>query len=147
MGAIVIRPAADADVGVDADMSATRTDILLVLRGRGPGLGQWSIPGGRVEPGESLADAVAREVEEETGLGVVVERFVGWVERIDPGGAWHHVILDFAARPDEPESEPRARDDAADARWVPTASLASIDLVPGLLDFLAEHGFTTSRVA
>ncbi len=67
--------------------------LLLVLRGREPGRGRWSVPGGRVEAGETLARAVVRELKEETGLDGVCGPFVGWVERI---GADHHfVILDF----------------------------------------------------
>ena len=71
--------------------------LLLIRRGRPPGLGRWSLPGGRVEAGEPLAAAVAREVAEETGLVVTCGGLVGWVERI---GADHHfVILDFAEGP------------------------------------------------
>ena len=68
--------------------------LLLVRRGRGPAAGEWSVPGGRVEWGETLHEAVVRETAEETGLEVVVDRFLGWVERIDE--TYHYVILDFA---------------------------------------------------
>ena len=70
--------------------------LLLVRRGRGAGIGLWSVPGGRVEWGEPLADAVVREVAEETGLAVVPAGWLGWVERID--AAHHFVIHDFLAR-------------------------------------------------
>jgi 8-oxo-dGTP diphosphatase len=110
--------------------------LLLVRRGRGPGAGAWSIPGGRVEPGETLGEAVVRELREETGLEGVCDGFVGWVERI---GAEHHfVILDFlvAALP----GEPRAGDDAAEVRWVPVDDIGAWPpVVPGLVEFLAEH--------
>ena len=70
--------------------------LLLVRRGRGAAQGQWSVPGGRVEWGETLHEAVVRETFEETGLEVVVDRYLGWVERIhDP---YHYVILDYLAR-------------------------------------------------
>ncbi len=115
-------------------------DLLLVQRGRGPGVGRWSVPGGRVEPGERAADAVVREVAEETGLAVAVEGFVGWVERIDPTGGWHHVILDFRARALDASAVPVAGDDAAAVRWWPLAELAGARLVDGLLDFLRDHG-------
>ena len=115
--------------------------LLLVRRGRGAGVGLWSIPGGRVEAGERMTDAVAREVLEETGLPVVAQRWVGWVERI---GADHHfVIHDFTASlvaGVQPESA-HAGDDASDVRWHPISGLrTATDLVPGLLDFLVEHG-------
>ena len=70
--------------------------LLLVRRGRGAGIGLWSVPGGRVEWGETLADAVVREVAEETGLAVVATGWLGWVERID--AAHHFVIHDFLVR-------------------------------------------------
>ena len=112
--------------------------LLLVRRGRGPAGGQWAVPGGRVEAGETMAEAVVREVAEETGLPVVCEQLIGWVERLD---ADHHfVIFDFAATPLGPEDEPRAGDDAAEAAWVPLSDVAELDLVPGLAEFLAGHG-------
>ena len=61
--------------------------LLCIRRGHGPGAGLWSLPGGRVEAEESLYEAVVREVMEETGLEVVVDRFVGYVERIGEDGS------------------------------------------------------------
>src|SRR5919106_5518201 len=79
-------------------------DVLLIRRARGTAVGQWSIPGGRVEFGEGLKAALAREVLEETGLEVKVGRFLGWAERMgtEPA-AYHYVILDFAATPTDPD--------------------------------------------
>ena len=57
--------------------------LLLIRRGRPPGTGLWSLPGGRVEPGETLAEAVVRELAEETGIEGVCDQFVGWVERMN----------------------------------------------------------------
>lgn len=111
--------------------------LLLVRRGRGPAAGEWSIPGGRVEPGEMLAEAVVREVREETGLEVVCNDLVGWVERI--GDDHHFVILDFSATPLDP-TPPVAGDDAAEAAWVPLEQVADLHLVDGLAEFLHEHG-------
>jgi 8-oxo-dGTP diphosphatase len=116
--------------------------LLLVRRGRGAGIGLWSIPGGRVEWGETLTHAVAREVAEETGLQVVVVDWAGWVERI--GRGHHFVIHDFVAAlaPGNAATDAVAGDDAAELRWEPLASVASTtDLVPGLAEFLREHGF------
>jgi mutator protein MutT len=114
-------------------------ELLLVRRGHGPAAGEWSVPGGRVEAGETVHEAVVREVAEETGLAVVVERFLGWVERIDDAGP-HFVILDFAVTLLEPDAMPAAGDDAAEAAWVPLGDLADLRLVPGLLEFLGDVG-------
>ncbi len=112
--------------------------ILLVRRGRGAGVGLWSIPGGRVELGESLETAVRRELTEEVGLRAIDARHLGHVERI--GDGWHFVIHDFLVTVDDAE-QARAGDDAAGARWVPLGDLTAVDgLVPGLIDFLGEHG-------
>jgi ADP-ribose pyrophosphatase YjhB (NUDIX family) len=114
-------------------------EILLVRRGRGPGKGFWSLPGGRVDFGETLRQAVAREVREETGLEVSVGRFLGWVERMGERPApYHYVILDFAADPLQPDASPSAGDDAAEVAWVALADLGKLPLVTGLEDFLAE---------
>jgi ADP-ribose pyrophosphatase YjhB (NUDIX family) len=112
--------------------------VLLVRRGRPPGAGQWSVPGGRVDFGETVRAAVAREVREETGLDVEVGAFAGWVERID--GGHHFVILDFFATVRAGSADAVAGDDAAEVRWVPLSDVATFDLVDGLLDFLREIG-------
>ena len=114
--------------------------LLLVRRGHGPAAGTWSVPGGRVEAGETLAEAVVRELLEETGVEGVCDRLVGWVERISP--EHHFVILDFAVTvllgPDE--SDPIAGGDAAEAAWVPLSEVAHLTLADGLAEFLHEHG-------
>ena len=116
-------------------------EVLLVRRARGTAEGQWSIPGGRVEFGESLKAAVAREVEEETGLEVRVGRFLGWAERIgDDPAPYHYVILDFAAEAVDPTAPPRPGDDADDVAWVPTNAIETYPLVAGLAEFLRRAG-------
>jgi ADP-ribose pyrophosphatase YjhB (NUDIX family) len=93
-----------------------------------------------VEAGESVHEAVVREVLEETGLEVVVDRFVGFVERIgDDPAPYHFVILDFAVSLLDPDAEPVAGDDAAEAAWVPFHDLGDLRLVDGLYDFLRDH--------
>ena len=111
--------------------------LLLVRRGHGPAAGQWSVPGGRVEWGETLAAAVVREVAEETGLEVLCDGFADWVERI--GEQHHYVIADFWVTVVSRQT-PRAGDDAAEARWVPLAELDDLDLTAGLGDFLTRIG-------
>jgi 8-oxo-dGTP diphosphatase len=111
--------------------------LLMIRRGRGPAMGTWSIPGGRVETGETLAEAVVRELAEETGLEGVCGDLIGWVERM---GADHHfVILDFAVTvlDDRP---PVAGTDAAEVEWVPLPDVAERPLPEGLAEFLHEHG-------
>ena len=110
--------------------------VLLVQRGREPGRGRWSIPGGRVEIGESDEAAVAREVAEETGLRVEVVRHVGSVQRPAPGGGTYD-IHDYLVRVIGP-TVPTAGDDADDARWVTRSELAALPLVDGLLVALAD---------
>lgn len=112
-------------------------ELLLVRRGRGPGAGKWSIPGGRVKTGELLAEAVTRELCEETGLRGVCGAFLGWSEIV--GDDHHFVILDFEATVSGP-SEPLAGSDAAEARWWPLADVARLPLASGLAEFLHDHG-------
>lgn len=111
--------------------------LLLVRRGRGPAAGEWSVPGGRVEWGETLPEAVVRELREETGVEGVCGPLLGWVERIGPDH--HFVILDFVVDVGEAQ-EAVAGDDAADAAWVPLAEVAKRTLVAGLAEFLRAHG-------
>ena len=117
--------------------------LLLVRRGRGPAAGEWAVPGGRVEAGETLAEALVREVSEETGLDVVCDELIGWVERI--GDEYHFVILDFRVQmlDDRP---PVAGDDAAEVAWVPLHDVAEYGLVEGLAEFLADNGIIPTIV-
>ena len=113
-------------------------ELLLVERGRGAASGQWAVPGGRVEGGETMAEAVVREVREETGLEVACRAALGWVERISD--EHHFVIVDFLAEALDPAAPLAAGDDAADAAWVPLTELGSVELVVGLVEFLTTHG-------
>lgn len=110
--------------------------LLLVLRGRGAGAGQWSLPGGRVDFGESTADAAVRELREETGIRGRVHGLCGIAERIFD--EHHYVILDYWVEVEPGEAA--AADDAADVVWADLAALDALPLVPRLMEFLEEHG-------
>ncbi|MFH1138450.1 MAG: NUDIX hydrolase [Pseudomonadota bacterium] len=95
--------------------------ILLIKRGKEPGKGLWSIPGGALKTGETLSEGVAREIEEEVGLIVEVGPLVEVVERIIPGengvSLYHYVILDYLCRSVD-DRPPRPGTDAEEARFV-----------------------------
>jgi 8-oxo-dGTP diphosphatase len=110
--------------------------LLMVQRGREPAAGLWSIPGGRVEAGESLAQALEREVAEETGLEVVAGPLAGIHEVLGPR---HYVVLDFHAALRR-RAMPAAGADAADARWVPLESIPDLECTPRLIDTLTSWG-------
>lgn len=111
--------------------------LLLVQRGHEPSAGLWSLPGGRVEPGETDEQAVIREVAEETGLTVRPGRLAGAVRRPGPGGVVFD-IRDYQA--DVTGGAIAAGDDAADVRWAAPADLATLSLIDGLLDALTDWG-------
>ncbi len=112
--------------------------LLLVQRATAPHAGRWTVPGGHVEPGETLARAVEREVREETGLTVRCEDLLGWAERI--GAGYHFVILDFTVALPDDGVEPVAGSDAAAVAWVRLEELSGTALVDGLEEFLRSHG-------
>ncbi len=120
--------------------------VLLIERGTEPNLGLWTVPGGRLEGQETLAQGVAREIREETGLIVEVGPLACVVEQM--GDDFHFVILDYLARPiggtlaAGPEMDgggftPTPGGDARDARFVGDAELAALSLTDGLVDVLA----------
>jgi mutator protein MutT len=108
--------------------------VLLVRRTREPLAGRWSLPGGMVELGETLAEAVRREVREETGLEVEVGPLVDVVDRIhrDADGRveYHYVLADYLCRP--AGGTLAAADDAAEVAWAAREELASRYAVPAL---------------
>jgi 8-oxo-dGTP diphosphatase len=115
--------------------------LLLIRRGHDPGAGLWSVPGGRVEAGETGEEAVVREVVEETGLVVTCGHLIGAVERPGPSGSVYE-IRDYAAL--ITGGELAAGDDAADSRWVTPADAAAMDaagqLTTGLMSALRSWG-------
>jgi len=111
--------------------------LLLIRRGHEPGAGLWSLPGGRIEPGETDRQAVAREVLEETGLRVECRQLLGVADIPGPDGSVIGV-RDYLAVVTGGRLE--AGDDAADARWVTGAELGSLPLTQGLAGYLAAWG-------
>ncbi len=108
--------------------------LLLIRRGNPPAQGQWSLPGGRVEPGETWPDAVLRELHEETGLMGRVARLVGEVRRDAPDGSIY-VIHDYLLEVDGAPT-PRAGDDALDAGWFTIDQVEELDTSAGLVEAL-----------
>jgi 8-oxo-dGTP diphosphatase len=104
-------------------------EVLLIRRGNAPLRGRWSVPGGRVEPGETHAQAALREVREETGVAVAL---IGVIEEFADAP---YLITEFAAR--WLEGEPRAGDDALDARFARLDCLDEFDLTPDLQRVIA----------
>jgi 8-oxo-dGTP diphosphatase len=111
--------------------------LLLIRRGHPPGEGLWSLPGGRVEPGESDVAAVARELHEETGLRTEVGELIAVVAR--PGiGDVVYDIYEYTATPIGGTLRPG--DDASDVRWVDEFELRALPITPGLLEALTDWG-------
>ena len=115
--------------------------FLLIRRANPPAQGQWSLPGGRVEPGEDWLDAVVRELLEETGVTARVDRFVGEVRRDAPLGGIY-VIRDYLMTIDSGDSgrTPHAGDDALDAGWFTPEEMRGLDTSAGLVEALTGWG-------
>jgi 8-oxo-dGTP diphosphatase len=98
--------------------------VLLIRRGAAPRLGEWSLPGGRIEPGEGIRAAALRELREETG---VEARLIGLIDVVDgvfPDAGRHYVLIDFAA--EWFSGEPTAGDDAAEAAFFPVSEALNL---------------------
>ncbi|CAA9251476.1 MAG: hypothetical protein AVDCRST_MAG52-2100 [uncultured Blastococcus sp.] len=112
--------------------------LLLIRRGHDPHAGLWSLPGGRVEAGETTEEAVRREVLEETGLSVSTGAVVGRV-RI-PAGEVVYDVVDLACTLDSPDQQPVAGDDATDVVLADAATLDTLPCTPRLVETLRTWG-------
>ena len=101
--------------------------VLLIRRGTPPRQGEWSLPGGRIEPGERAVDAALRELREETGIEAEITGLIDVVDGLFPEAGRHYVLVDYAAR--WVSGEPAAGDDAIEARFV------ALDEVEALIDW------------
>jgi 8-oxo-dGTP diphosphatase len=107
--------------------------VLVVRRARSPGKGFYSLPGGRVEFGETLHTALAREVDEETGLRIDIVGLAGWREVLpSASGGGHYLIMSFAAR--WAGQEPVLNDEHDDFRWLAPGSFGDLKLTGGLAE-------------
>jgi 8-oxo-dGTP diphosphatase len=116
--------------------------LLLIKRGHAPGAGLWSLPGGRIEPGETDAEALVREMREETGLTVEPGRLIGRVQRTSQAEDVLD-IRDYAATVTGGTLRPG--DDAAEARWVAPGDLESLPITEGLVEALTDWGVLRQR--
>jgi len=116
-------------------------EILLVKRANEPARGKWSPPGGVVELGESLVDAVRREVREECGLEIEVDGLLDVVEVVRRDSEnrirFHYVILDYLAHPTGGELRPG--EDASEVRWIPLRELENYEITQSLRKLVERH--------
>ncbi len=122
-------------IGVSGIVFNDQQQVLLIKRNQAPACGLWSVPGGKLEAGESLAEACQREIKEETGLDVVPQTVVAIVERRIEG--FHYVVIDFLAQLASTENyQPLAQTDVSDACWISLDDLNNYDLVEGLAEII-----------
>lgn len=120
--------------------------VLLIRRGTPPRRGEWSLPGGRIEPGERLADAALRELREETGVEAKLIGLVDVVDGLFPEAGRHYVLIDYAAI--WTGGEPVAGDDAAEAVFFPLEeALQRVDWSETRRIIRQAHAMATDRRA
>lgn len=122
-------------IGVSGIVFNRHREVLLIRRNQAPAQGLWSIPGGKLEPGETLTEACRREIEEETGLNIRILSLVALVERRIEN--FHYVIADFLVELIDGECQaPIANSDVSEACWIALDRLGQYELVPGLRDII-----------
>jgi 8-oxo-dGTP diphosphatase len=129
VGAVIVDSESDPESDSQSE-DRIEPRVLLIRRGQAPLLGEWSLPGGVLECGETLRDAAAREVREETGLEVEIVDMLGVYERVIPGDdgrvRYHYVLIDFLCRP--LRGDLKAASDAAEVRWFTREELPALKL-------------------
>ena len=119
-------------IGVAAVICNEQREVLLIRRTKPPREGQWSLPGGRLEFGETLEDGVRREVREETGLEIALLGLAGVAETVRDAEAGapeaHFVLIDYSAK--VLSGEAVAASDAAEATWFSREQIAALPLWP-----------------
>lgn len=122
-------------IGVGAIVFNAHDEVLMIKRNQAPAAGLWSIPGGKLEPGETLVTACEREILEETGIAVEALNIIAVVERSIEG--FHYVIIDFLATPRSgARVDPVAQTDVSAAAWIPIPELDEYKLVIGLQEII-----------
>ena len=113
-------------------------EVLVVRRGAPPGAGAWSVPGGAVEIGEHLEDALHREIDEETGLRIEILETAAVLDRIHPDAfgrvQYHYVLIDYLCA--HVSGDPAARSDITDARWAKVRDLEAFEMTEWTLEHL-----------
>lgn len=135
-------------VGVGA-VVVSQGKVLLIRRGNAPNQGQWSIPGGIVELGETMAQAAIREVHEECQIEIEpgdVLSLYELIQRDETGRIqYHYVLIDLMAR--YVRGEPVAGTDAMEVRWAEEADLDKLDIIPRLLPVLRKAFHPASKIS
>lgn len=122
-------------IGVGGIVFNDKGQVLMIQRNQPPAMGLWSVPGGKLEAGESLADTCKREIKEETGLDVAVKNIVAVVERRIE--SFHYVVIDFlACLVGDENTMPVAQSDVAEAKWIGLENIEEYHLVDGLAEII-----------